>query len=132
MTTSGNISRPVAAAACALLFGVTSSAIAEAQTQPFNFKDVEFMQAEKRVPAARAFLMQAIQPGMPLSLAKATLERAGAFCPSADAGGLHCTHASMQRHPGEDEQDVIWKIDVLGDPAGRVASAAVVRTINGV
>ena len=37
----------------------------------------------------------------------------------------------MQRHPGEDEQDVIWRIDVQGDAAGRVLSATVMRTVSG-
>ena len=37
----------------------------------------------------------------------------------------------MQRHPGGDEQDVIWKIDVKGDAVGRVLGATVVRTVSG-
>ena len=122
---------PASAVACPVALSLCGGAAAEAQTHPFNFKDVEFTPADQREPAARAFVAQAIQPGASIQAAKSTLEAAGAYCPAVSGGALHCTHSSMQRHPGEDEQDVIWRIDVQGDAAGRVLAATVVRTVSG-
>ena len=76
-------------------------------------------------------MSQAIRPGMPMQSARSTLQTAGAYCPAVHGGQLKCFHSSMQRHPGQDEQDVIWKIDVQGDGAGRVMSATVNRTTRG-
>ena len=115
----------------AMLLSLTAAATCGAQIKPFNFNNVEYMPIEQREPAARAFLAQAVPLGTPLPMAKTTLEHAGAFCPAAMNGALHCSYSSMQRHPGEDEQDVIWKIEVQGGGVGRAQTASVTRTIRG-
>jgi hypothetical protein len=107
---------------------LAAGATAAAQAEPFSFKTVEFMAESQREPAARAFVHDAIQPGMPIAAAIQALKTAGAFCHPPKGDRVLCTHSSFQRHPFHDFTDVTWTVTVLAAPDGRVSSAEVVRT----
>jgi hypothetical protein len=115
----------------ALSIAVAAPMLGCARDNRFTFDGVEYLSDTEREPTARAFLAQTVQPGMSLEQARRVLQHADAYCPPVTAGVLECMHASMQRPPGHWEQDVIWRIVVQGDGAGRVVSAHVERTVRG-
>jgi hypothetical protein len=119
------IAFPTLALAAASL---AAGSAALAQATPFSFKTVEFMAEDQREPAARAFVHDNVQPGMPIDAAIEVLRKAGAFCHPRKGGRVLCTHSSFQRHPFHDLTDVNWTVTVVATPDGRVGSADVVRT----
>lgn len=107
---------------------LAAGSTAAAQAEPFSFKTVEFMAESQREPAARAFVHDNIQPGMPIGAAIQALKTAGAFCHAPKGGRVLCTHSSFQRHPFHDFTDVTWTVTVTTTPDGRVDGADVART----
>ena len=113
------------AAACLL------SRVALAAPQPFSFHSVEFMDRDQRLPAAQAFVAGNLTPGMPMDGAVMVLRRAGAYCRKPQGGVVSCIHSSMQRHPGQDLQDVTWTVVLTSTPSNTLAAATVSREVAG-
>jgi hypothetical protein len=119
-------------AATAVVVGGAALLPAKAAAQErFSFDTVEFLAPDARSPAAEAFLNRNIRAGMPLSEAMAVLSRAGARCRPFGADAARCTHVSFQRPPSEAIQDVVWTVQVNGDPAAKVVDATVRRSVWG-
>jgi hypothetical protein len=118
---------PLVLATISLAIG--SSALAQAGS--FSFKSVEFMNADQREPAAKAFIHDNVQPGMPLKDAIHVVKKAGALCHAPKDGQVLCTHSSLQRHPGHSLTDVLWTVTITASPDGTVSNADVSRTTKG-
>jgi hypothetical protein len=126
--------RRLTASTLSLVLVSTSLAIgstALAQAGAFSFKSVEFMDASQREPAAKAFIHDNIQPGMPMGAALKIVRKAGGFCHKPEGGQVLCTHSSQQRHPGHGLTDVLWTVTITANPDGTVGGADVARTTRG-
>ena len=104
---------------------------ADARDTRFSFRTAEFLPAEGRLPAARAFMARSIRLGMPLSAAIAAVQGAGARCEMALAPVVRCSYAAMQRPPEGQIQDVVWTVHLVSSTDGKIAGADVTRAVYG-
>jgi hypothetical protein len=99
---------------------------------PFNFRTVEYMPEDQRLPAAETFVAQRIVPGMPLARAVAILEHADIRCGRPVPGAqVVCTTTNLDHRPWETIRDVTWRVRIQSGPDGGVTSATVSRSIVG-
>jgi len=119
------------AAALACLGVLPPPAAVHARPRPFSFGSVEFMPAEGRLPAARAYIAQTVRAGMPLPEAIAAVQGAGVRCDAPPTPIVRCTRASLQRPPDGQVQDVVWTVRLIADPEGQVTHATVTRAVYG-
>lgn len=106
--------------------------LAHAQGEKFSFNAVEYLPHDQRQAAAQTFLSQNVTAGEPIAVALKTVEKAGAYCHGAAAGGvISCTHSSFERHPGQGFADVTWKVQITSAADGSVAAATVDRSKDG-
>ena len=107
------------------LLGVAGNAMAK----DFDFQSVEYMSADRRLPAAQAFIDRNAAPGAPMRRAVAAVERAGAACTPADpkTGVVTCKSDALRKRPSETVTDIVWSVQITPTPQGTVASATVQR-----
>lgn len=127
MRRSTALASPLVLVAISLAIGTA----AMAQSEFFSFKSVEFMNADQREPAAKAFIQDKVPPGMPLKDAVHVVKKAGALCHRPKDGQVLCTHSSLERNPGHSLTDVLWRVTITATPDGMVSGADVSRTTKG-
>jgi hypothetical protein len=103
---------------------------AMAEPRIFSFRSIEFMQAERRQPAAETFVADHIKPGMATADALVLLRQTGLSCrpKKRAADTTECVVVSLEHNPDSDLHEIWWTVDVVSTPGGTVASATVNRS----
>jgi hypothetical protein len=128
--------RPISPHATSVALAVVAAAAAVAApassqaARNFTFTDAEFMRAADGMHAARAFVAEALPPGLPMREAVARMTRAGTACDAASdgSGAVRCRYYITVRPEYGDLGEDVWTVRLTPGAGGVLQDATLRRS----
>ena len=120
------ITHSLIALAALTCVGAASAQPAAAAVHGFSFRAAEFMDDDKALAEAQAFLATQEPKGLPMADAARRLSKADMYCKplrGAADGSQDCSFAMMAGGDGGTLGEDIWTVRLRSDSQGRLAAA---------
>jgi hypothetical protein len=121
---------PASLALAVVAAAAVAGAASAQEARKFTFTDAEFMRAADGMRAARAFVAEALPPGLSMREAVARMTRAGTACHAASDGGgaVRCSYFITVRPEYGDMGEDVWTVRLTPGAGGLLQDATLRRS----